>query len=57
MSSHPSRARQNNGWAFAAIVSAIVLLVLMTPAAFAANPAEEMFKQKVGGGIDPHVDS
>ena len=57
MSSHPSRAQQNNGWAFAAIVSAIVLLVLMAPAAFAANPAEEMFKQKVGGGIDPHVDS
>jgi len=58
MSSHPSRTWQNNGWAFAAIVSAIVLaLMLLAPAAFAANPAEEMFKQKVGGGIDPHIDS
>ena len=58
MSSDPSRTRQNAGRAFAAIVSALVLvLVLVTSAAFAANPAEEMFKQKIGGGIDPHVDS
>ena len=58
MSSDPSRTWQNAGRAFAAIVSALVLaLVLVTSAAFAANPAEEMFKQKIGGGIDPHVDS
>jgi len=58
MSSDPSRTRQNAGRAFAAIVSALVLvLVLVTSAAFAANPAEEMFKQKIGGGIDPHIDS
>ena len=58
MSSDPSRTWQNAGRAFAAIVSALVLaLVLVTSAAFAANPAEEMFKQKIGGGIDPHIDS
>lgn len=58
MSSHPSRKWQNIGQAFAATVSALVwTFVLVTPTAFAANPAEEMFKQKIGGGIDPHIDS
>jgi hypothetical protein len=58
MSSRLSRTWQNTVRAFAATVSALVFAIVpMTLTAFAANPAEEMFKQKVGGGIDPHVDS
>ena len=42
------------GTVMTAIVIALVCIV--TSAAFAANPVEEMAKQKIGGGIDPHID-
>ena len=52
MSSHHSRKWQASGVAIGA--SALVLVTLS--GAFAANPAEEMFKQKVGERIDPAVE-
>jgi hypothetical protein len=53
MSSHHSRKWQASGVAIAA--SALVLVTMS--GAFAANPAEEMFKQKAGERMDPAVDS
>lgn len=41
----------------AAIVASIAFATLVSPEAFAANPIEEMAKQKIGGGLDPQGDS
>jgi len=53
MSSHSYRTRKNYG-AFSTVITVIVLvLACIAPVtAFAANPAEEMAKQKTGGGIE-----
>ena len=45
------------GMASIATSTAVVSALMQPLTAFAANPAEEMFKQTTGGGIDPHVDS
>ena len=65
MLSHPSRTGRLGGRAFGAIftVAIIVLACVLPPAAFGANPAEEMFKHvgtevsTIGGGIDPKGES
>jgi hypothetical protein len=58
MSPHPSRAWPNIRRCFGTLIASTVIgLVCIVPAAFAANPVEEMAKQKSGGGIDPHIDS
>jgi hypothetical protein len=59
MSSHPSRTSQSTGRVLGAVITLIVIAVvcLVPLGAFAANPVEEMAKQKIGGGIDPHLDS
>lgn len=59
MSAHPSRPSQNTRRMLGTVMTAIViaLVCIVTSAAFAANPVEEMAKQKIGGGIDPHIDS
>ena len=41
----------------AVIVASIAFATLFSPEAFAANPIEEMAKQKIGGGLDPQGDS
>jgi hypothetical protein len=55
MSSH---ARRHFGRLLGTITTAAFsgLACMLPLAAFAANPLEEM-KQKIGGGIDPHIDS
>jgi len=57
MSSHLSRTQKNTGWAVVAssLVSALVLIAPLP--AFAANPAEEMFKQNTAGGVNPAIHS
>lgn len=61
MSSHPCSHGRLSGRAFGAIiaVTVIALACVLPPAAFGANPIEEMSKQgiAVGGGIDPQGDS
>lgn len=59
MSAHPSRPSQNTRRMLGTVMTVIViaLVCIVTSAAFAANPVEEMAKQKIGGGIDPHIDS
>lgn len=59
MSAHPSRPSQNTRRMLGTVMTAIViaLVCIVTSAAFAANPVEEMAKQKIGGGIDPHINS
>jgi hypothetical protein len=61
MLSHPSRSWRQIGRSFGTVVTAasIALACMLPPAAFGANPVEEMAKQKttVGGGVDPQVDS
>ena len=58
MSSHPSRTWRHIGRSFGTVVTvaSIALACMLPPAAFGANPVEEMAKQKttIGGGIDPH---
>ncbi len=58
MPSHPSRARRRFRRLLGTIITAAFsgLACMLPLAAFAANPLEEM-KQKIGGGIDPHIDS
>jgi hypothetical protein len=50
---------RNLGWARRAIatVTVIALVGVLSSAAFGANPAEEMAKAGVGGGIDPKGNS
>ena len=57
MSAHPSRPSQNTRRMLGTVMTVIViaLVCIVTSAAFAANPVEEMAKQKIGGGIDPHI--
>ena len=59
MSSHLPRTGRHIGLTFGTIITAAfsALACMLPPAAFAANPIEEMAKQKIGGGLDPHVDS
>ena|SRR5262245_16885886 len=59
MSSHLYRTCKNFERAFSTVITVIVLaLVCIAPeTAFAANPAEEMAKQKTGGGVELQVDS
>lgn len=59
MSAHPSRPSQNTRRMLGTVMTVIViaLVCIVTSAAFAANPVEEMAKQKIGGGIDPHINS
>jgi len=57
MLSRQSRKWQNSERATAAGALVSALLLITSPTAFAANPAEELFKQKPGGGVDPAVDS
>ena len=61
MSLHPFRISRHIGRSFGTIIAvAFIALACMLPlAAFGANPAEEMAKQKtpLGGGIDPAGDS
>ena len=58
MSPHPSRTWPNIRRCFGTLIASTVIgLVCIVPAALAANPVEEMAKQKSGGGIDPHIDS
>jgi hypothetical protein len=61
MSSHLSRTGRHVGRAFGTIITFAItaLACVLPPAAFGANPVEEMAKQKitVGGGIDPQGDS
>jgi hypothetical protein len=61
MSSHQRRTGRHIGLTFGTIIMAAfsALACMLPPTALAANPIEEMAKQKptVGGGIDPHGDS
>src|SRR5215475_13057244 len=59
MSSHLYRTCKNSGRAFSTVITAIVLAFacIAPETAFAANPAEEMAKQKTGGGVELQVDS
>src|SRR5664279_788136 len=61
MSSHPLRTCRHFAQVFGAFVSSVIITLgcLLPPAAFGANPADEIAKLKTtsGGGIDPHVDS
>jgi hypothetical protein len=61
MSSHLSRTGRHVGRAFGTIITFTItaLACVLPPAAFGANPAEEMAKDKIaiGGGIDPQGDS
>ena len=58
MSPRPSRTWPNIRRCFGTLIASTVIgLVCIVPAALAANPVEEMAKQKIGGGIDPHIDS
>src|SRR5262245_34296812 len=57
MLSRQSRKWQNSERVTAAGALVSALLLITSPTAFAANPAEELFKQKPGGGVDPAVDS
>ncbi len=61
MSSHLSRTGRHGGRAFGIIITFAItaLAYVLPPAAFGANPVEEMAKQKfsIGGGIDPQGDS
>jgi len=58
---HPSRSWVNIRRCFDTIITAAfsVFACMLAPAAFGANPAEEMAKEKIsiGGGIDPKGDS
>ena len=59
MSSHLYRTCKNSGRAFSTVITVIVLAFacIAPETAFAANPAEEMAKQKTGGGVELQVDS
>jgi hypothetical protein len=61
MSSHLSRTGRHVGRAFGIIITFAIteLACVLPPAAFGANPAEEMAKEKIaiGGGVDPQGDS
>src|SRR5436190_5709230 len=61
MLSHLSRTGRHVGRAFGIIITFAIteLACVLPPAAFGANPAEEMAKEKIaiGGGIDPQGDS
>jgi hypothetical protein len=61
MSSHQRRTGRQIGLTFGTFIMATfsALACMLPPAAFGANPIEEMAKQKtsIGGGIDPHGDS
>ena len=61
MSSHPPLTWRHIGRSFGTIilVAFSALVCMLPPAAFGANPIEEMAKQKttIGGGLDPQGDS
>ena len=59
MPGHLFCPKRNLGWARRAIatVAVIALVSVLSSAAFGANPAEEMAKAGVGGGIDPKGNS
>ena len=61
MSSHQRRTGRQIGLTFGTFIMATfsALACMLPPAAFGANPIEEMAKQKssIGGGLDPHGDS
>jgi len=59
MPGHLFCPKRNLGWAQRAIatVAVIALVSVLSSAAFGANPAEEMAKAGVGGGIDPKGNS
>jgi len=61
MSPHPSRTRRHIGSLGTLIITATfsAFACMLPPAAFGANPVEEMAKEKIsiGGGIDPKGDS
>lgn len=56
---HQRRTGRHIGLTFGTFISAAfsVLACMLPPPAFGANPIEEMAKQKIGGGLDPHIDS